>query len=486
MPRQIQPPHPAALPGRQPAHDRPAPNQPEPNQPAQLLRDAIPRAWRGLFTADPVDRLLPWDLAETRVAAAARKAGAETVQLGESRQHRPLRLHRFGRAPRRSLWYAGPHANEPVGVSTVVTLAEALAAHPEFLERGVGFDLLVCVDPDAHAANEPWFPGYAGDLRTYYENLYRPARGEFCDWDMPFELETGGRVFRRESQLPEGRALAAALELSRPRVVMSLHNAEVGGMYFHQIGGDAGLGAALAMIPPAFGVPTEPAPIDAPGEQPIAPGVFPLAGLADMYGPAFDTASEDPLSILVMGESAMTWSLRYGAASIVTEIPLWSPVDALPAPGQTLAGVASQASRRLRDLGEWLTGFCRENAQYLPGSDARARSVRDSIGMLAGLSTMLTGMADSPQGPGPATEEDVRRWWLMLGLSVPQRSLGMLLGALRANGAPPDALAAAATRFDGAEALLEGYHYRFHPVDAVSGIQIAAGITAIANLETHG
>ncbi|ALN14464.1 hypothetical protein [Acidipropionibacterium acidipropionici] len=450
----------------------------------QLLHDALPQRWRGLFTAPIVNRFLTWTDAEARVQAAAQKAGAQIITVGESRQHRPLHLYRFGEATRRTFWYAGPHANEPVGVSTVVSLAEALASHPEYFDAA-GFDLMVCVDPDSHVANEHWFPGYAGGLRSYYENLYRPARSEFCDWDMPFELDAGDRTFRRESQLPEGDALRKALDISRPQIVMSLHNAEVGGMYIHQIGGTKTLAGALSTIPGAFSIPTEPAPIDAPGEQPIAPGVFPLPSIPDMYGPLFDLTSDDPLNILVMGESAMTWSLRYGAVSLVTEVPLWSPIDALPEPGQTLADVTTGSADRLRGIAYWLTAFCEQNAALLPSSDARARSVRDSIGILAGLSAMLTALAGSPDGPNPATEEDVRRWCLMLSLSVPLRSLGMLLGALRVNSAPDGVISEAQERFDTFEALLEGYHYRFHGVDVVSGIQIAAGVAAIENLEAE-
>jgi hypothetical protein len=124
----------------------------------QLLHDALPQRWRGLFTAPIVNRFLTWTDAEARVQAAAQKVGAQIVTVGESREHRPLHLYRFGKATRRTFWYAGPHANEPVGVSTVVSLAEALAAHPEYLDT-IGFDLMVCVDPDSHVANEHWFPG---------------------------------------------------------------------------------------------------------------------------------------------------------------------------------------------------------------------------------------------------------------------------------------------------------------------------------------
>ncbi|MGO3363725.1 MAG: hypothetical protein ACTIL2_14920 [Corynebacterium sp.] len=449
------------------------------------VQSVLPEAWSGLFPEPSVNHLLPLAEADARVLAASRAVGAEVIEVGQSRQGRPITLHRFGTSPVRSLWYGGPHANEAVGVSTIVTLAEALAAQPGYLDK-CGFDLITCIDPDAHALNEHWFPGFDGDPATYFSQMYRPPMDEFVDWDMPVEITNSHGTFRREPRHPEGRALFAALELSRPAVVMALHNAEIGGMYYHQIGGTPELASALSRIPAEFGIPAEPTPIDAPDAAPLAPGVFPLPGVTDMFGPLIDATPDDPTSVLTMGESAMTWSLGYGAVSIVPEIPFWSPVEPRPKQDATLADVAGASAQRLAASADTLSGLCTRYADSLPESNARARSVRDAVGMLRGLSALLTSLGDGPHGTQPATPEDVRRWGIMLGLSTPQRYVGMLLNALEdaapENAAPGDAVDEVRDLFDTNTDLLNRYSYRFHGIGTLVDIQLATGFTAIDSL----
>ena len=118
-------------------------------------------------------RLLPLEEARSRLGAAAEAVGAESLVLGSSREGRPIELVRFGSGEQRVLWYAGPHANEPIGVTTIVELAERLVARPDLLAGPIGWDLVLNVDPDGHVRNEAWMDT-PSDNQSYFRHFFRP------------------------------------------------------------------------------------------------------------------------------------------------------------------------------------------------------------------------------------------------------------------------------------------------------------------------
>ena len=406
---------------------------------------------------DPPSRtgLLTLADAETRLTHATETLRAERVPLGRSRSGRQLTLHRLGAGARRSFWYAGPHANEPVGVSAIVELAERLIAHPEVLRGEIGFDLLLCVDPDSYVLNENWF-GPQIDPISYYRGLYRPAINESPDSDLPAEYSSSSATLRREPTLPESRALRAGVDLSRPLVLNALHNAELGGAHFCVLGDRGGLAAQLSALPQRFGLPREEAMLDDPAAQPIAAGVFPLPP----------------------GESAAVWCARYGTVSMVPELPYWSVAEEGPAAAVTMAELARATGRELSGFADWLAEFVQSHLAALPSDNPRARATRNAPAMFGRLGAVLTSWADTEAAQARGTPDAVARYQVMLSVCLPLRYRGMLLAAVISAGAPARTIELAQDAFDGGLAALAKTPLIAHPVPTLVDIQLAAGLLA--------
>lgn len=418
--------------------------------------------------------------AEDRLRAAAERAGAEMVVLGESRGGRPIAMARFGRAAARSFWYAGPHANEAVGVSTIVQLAERLAVAPDVLGDEVGFDLVLCVDPDGHVLNEPWF-GPDIDPARYFRGFFRPAMDEFPDWDFPLDHTSAAGSLHREPRLPESAALRAGLELSRPIALNALHNAELGGAHFCLVGDPPGLAEELSTLPPAFAIPRESAMLDDPSAVPLAPGVFPMPDLAAACEAVLASGHPDPVTLLPFGDSAASWCRRYNTVAMVPEIPYWSVVEQAPPDGVTAGEISARTAEALARASEWFDSVLAESSNHLPDSDPRVRSVRDCVGVLARVAAGLSAWADTGDARSAATFEEVARMEHMLGSCLPQRYRGMLLTALEAHDGPPSVIAAARDAFDRGQEKIDALQLQAHPVRRLVEMQLRAGMAVTAS-----
>jgi len=428
--------------------------------------------------------LLTLDAASRRLQAAAEALGATSIPIGRSREGRPLNLVRVGAGPRRSFWYAGAHANEALGVSTIVTLAEALAAAPAALEGPVGFDLVLCLDPDGHVRNERWF-GPRIELLDYYRHFYRGAVAQTPDWDLPVEYASSGGSLSRPSGLPEAKALAAALTLSRPRTMVGLHNAEVGGAHYPVLGSASDAWSALAELTRATGIPLDDRMLDDPGADPLVEGVFPFPSLVPAYEAVLASGHPDPGSLLPMGESAAQWSTRFGTVTLVTEIPYWTPTS--PTPAVPLAEVAHRAAAEIGpqvDLFGAIVDECRD----LLEQSAHGRAVLEAPVVLAKVAAGLEAIAKASNPSQVASSQDVARLDLMLARCVPQRYLGMALTALdmptSAPSKAPRWLPTVRERFDLGLGAITSVPMTAHPIEALVSLQCRAGLLLSATEPT--
>jgi len=422
-------------------------------------------------------RLLKLQEAEDRLTAAGQRAGAQLIRVGESREGRPIQLVRFGRGEARSFWYAGPHANEVIGVSTIVELAERLADEPTILDGNVGFDLVLCIDPDGYIRNEDWF-GPSIDLTAYFRGFFRPAMAEFPDWDFPLDYSSEAGSLHRPSQLPESQALRAALELSRPIALNALHNAELGGAHFCLAGTreTRGLAQQLSELISQFDMPRETAMLDDPSAVPLAPGVFPVPDLGSACEAVLGLEHPEPASLLPFGDSAASWCTRYGTISVIPEIPYWSRVEGDAPSGCTTSDLARETAEDLAEESGWLEGVLVSNADFLPEQDPRARSLRDGVNVMRRLGAGLSAWGGSDAASGAASFEDLSRFRDMLGTCFPQRYRGMLLTALEANGAPAHAVAEAESAFAAGQAKLLALELRPHPIRTLVDVQLTTGV----------
>ncbi|MGY0499287.1 M14 family zinc carboxypeptidase [Nocardia sp. FBN12] len=435
--------------------------------------------WEPLLT-DPIDAgLLTLSEAQQRVLRAASQLEAERTVVGHSREGRPIELIRIGTGEHRSFWYGGPHSNEPVGVATVVELVERLATHPETVRGDIGFDLILCVDPDSYVRNENWFAGTV-DMAAYYRDFYRQPLSEMPDWDFPIDyLSTSGSL-KRNSTLPENKALTTALEISRPYLVYALHNAEVGGLHYIVKGADQDLIDRLSALSERFGLPIEEACVDDPSIQPLARGVFPMPSLAGTFEALLNLGHENPSSLLPFGASAAEWCQRYGAVSVVPEIPFWSVATDLTADDPTVADLARRTAHQLSAFGAWLADTVEVNSVYLPKDNPWVRSVLDSVGMFRRIPAALVAWADTGSAVEAMGPDAVARYSVMLGLCLPQRTRGMLVTALESGGAPAEIVGLASEEFESGLAALNSIPFTAHSVSTLVEVQLTTGLESTA------
>ena len=423
-------------------------------------------------------RLLTLDEASARLRTAALAVGAETIALGASREGRPIELVRFGSGATRVLWYAGPHANEPVGVATIVELAERLVASPDALSGPIGWDLVLNVDPDGHVRNEAWMDT-PGDLESYFRHFFRPPISEYPDWDLPLHYETYGGRIDREPTMPEGRALLTAVEISQPVAIVALHNAEIGGLHFY-VTGPEGLVDRYTRLLEATDMPVETRPVDDPGAARLAPGVFDMPRLDTVCEQLLASGHPDPASLLPMGDLAGNWAhKKLGTTSVIAEIPLWSVASALTATAQDERELALQTSGVLQEQAARLESLVADQPEVFDTARPLARATKDGISVLSQMGAGLAAWSGQEASRRPLTQDAIGRYQVFLERALPQRYWGMALQTLLAADAPQDAVRRAQEAFDaGMQGLLQ-LDLVAYPVEQLVELQIESGLQLI-------
>jgi hypothetical protein len=292
---------------------------------------------------------------------AAAHPGRVTVrEVGRSREGTPIHLLTVtATSPRGSALVVGqPHPNEPIGMATVMVLAERLAEAPEEVDAlGVDWHFVPCADPDATRLNEGWFSG-PWTREHYARHFFRPQGSAQVEWTFPFRYDD----FVVDAPLPETRALMAAIDLARPQVLSSLHNAELGGAYFYATPGAGSLYPRLTALCEEHGIPLHLGDPETPFSVELHPAVFSVPTAEQMYEMAVSIGI-DPAA-LVSGASSLAYAEQYGPVSgVVVELPYWRDdraADTTPDPSgvtrrdATLAALALQdeTHTRLRELFE--------------------------------------------------------------------------------------------------------------------------------------
>lgn len=240
-------------------------------------------------------------------------------RIGTSRGGDPLHLLSIGSGTRQALIVGGPHPNEPIGMLTVLALAELVATTPA-LREDFTWNFIGCLDPDGSRLNERWFPG-PYTVRNYHQHFYRPAFTDQPEWTFPVLDE---RAFF-DRTLPETEALARVIDELAPTFQYSLHNSDFGGVFFllsQDIPGVAGDFAALAA---QQGIPLSLGPVDALGWPEAGRAVYLIPPVEDVI--QADTGSAAPRH----GGSSAHYAQRHGTTTLITEVPFWQDARAADA-----------------------------------------------------------------------------------------------------------------------------------------------------------
>ncbi|GAA3799215.1 M14 family zinc carboxypeptidase [Cellulomonas soli] len=369
--------------------------------PVGSLEDILARTHRvpPMHDFPTVDALLAWfdDL------AADHPDLVSTRRIGTSRLGEPIPMVTVGHGPRRHLLFAGVHPNEPIGFRTLQHLAEQLCTDPALRDAyDATWYLVPCIDPDGTRLNEGWF---ADPTRrtTYSRRFYRPAPDEQVEWTFPFSYKDAWF----DQVLPETLALMRVIDDVQPHLMVSLHNAELGGVYYYLSEEVPGLVRALHAIPAELGLPLETGEPESPALRAMAPAVYHAISMAEEYA-YLEELGIDP-GPASCGDSSGSYAARYGTVSLVAELPYWShPLSDDDTPTATsYRDVVLSKADGLADAGGLLAAILDEAAPDLGIRSPFLRASEAFVPMLTRMAEQERVRAALPECSRPATAAEV-------------------------------------------------------------------------------
>lgn len=304
-------------------------------------------------------------------------ASTRIETIGSSRAGHPMAMLSVGKGTRHALVVAMPHPNEPIGALALLRLAELLTSDPALLAQlGLVWHFVGCADPDGTRLNEEWFPG-TYDMATYARHLYRPPFEEQFEWT----FHRPGLAQPGLAPTPESTAVARVIDTLRPELMISIHNAERGGLYAYVTEPEPALAATMASIRQTSGIPLELGQVEEDGEG-LSPGLIHAPGNV-VGGPML--CSTD-------------YAAQYGTFGLTIEPPLWADPRAEDTRRveASRAELAQRYQDHRRDLGTRLT-------QWSTSIEAELRLDSPRRRALSSLTDSVTADGDWP--PVPAGQQ---------------------------------------------------------------------------------
>lgn len=148
---------------------------------------------------------------------------------GTSVKGEPIYHVCFGTGSLKALIVAGPHAHEPIGSLTVLSLMTLLhEGSRALLDADVQWHIVPCIDPDGARLNEGWSQ-QPFTLENYMRNLYLQAPRDQVDGSFPITYKK--MVWKQPSH--EAKILQRILDQIRPDFYFPLHNYRTGGAFYY-------------------------------------------------------------------------------------------------------------------------------------------------------------------------------------------------------------------------------------------------------------
>jgi hypothetical protein len=349
-------------------------------------------------------------------------------RIGTSRLGEPLECFTLGTGARHHVIIGGVHPNEPIGSLTTQVLARlALADDPILEALDATWHIVPCIDPDGMRLNEDWF-SRPTDRLWYSTHFYRPAPDEQAEWTFPFAYKDA--YFDRV--MPETAALMRLIDDVKPAMLVSLHNSELGGVYFYISHEIPGLPQDLQAITGGLGLPLHTGEPEAPEVPEYATAVFGAIDMRQLYE-LLVAIGEDPTKH-IGGSSSADYAGRHGTFSVVAEAPQWTHPDAdddTELDGISYASVLSDKVEGLRHITEVLGAALAEAEPHLTLDTPYLRASKAFIPSIGQGAETDAHRAADPANDRPATVserfscEDLVRCFRM-------RYGGMLVHALDA------------------------------------------------------
>jgi hypothetical protein len=445
-------------------------------EPARILElvDAVPE-----FDRFPtVDDLL--DAIDSVAAAAPDRVRRR--RLGSSRLGEPIHVITIGTGPRAAVVFGGVHPNEPIGGLTALHLARTLVADSELLD-GLGYTwhIIACIDPDGTRLNEGWFSGTLA-RPDYGREFYRPAPDEQVEWTFPLAY----KELYFDRVLPETLVLMRLIDEVQPTFMCSLHNGELGGVYYYLSHPADELYPLLHAIPEHLGIPLDTGEPEAPYVPQLAPAIFGHASVAEAYEYRRELGL-DPTTDMVTGTSSGDYASRYNTFSLISELPYWAHPDAADTSASEInyATVLADRGKGLSELGEILSAVLADATPDLRIDSPHLRASRQFAPHFAEFGTQEQLRSELPENDRPATVAEVFTGYDIVHC-FRMRYGGMMLRALEVeiragNGTPT--IRAAHARLDAAyeawsREVLAGPQPTTMPIASLVGVQFGAILAA--------
>lgn len=242
--------------------------------------------------------------------------------IGETRAGASIEMFSIGEGESHALVFGGPHPCEPVGCMMIDFLSRHLCEHEEFRnEMGYQWHFIRCLDIDGMRLNEGWFKKPLTPL-NYYRYMFRPLMNEQPEMLFPIEYKS----LRFDQPFPETLALKKAIDTLRPKVMLSLHNAEFGGSYYYISHPLEGAFSLFSEIPDWFDVPLDLGESDQAGyiEQ-YAPAIFRTITVRDGYDRRLAAGVADPTQGVDWGGTSNGYAERLcNTVTLIPEVPYWT------------------------------------------------------------------------------------------------------------------------------------------------------------------
>lgn len=326
---------------------------------------------------------------------------ARYQEIGSSTKGDPISMITIGNGPDRIVVFACPHPNEPVGAMMVHFLIDELVDDPS-LREGRTWYLLPCVDPDGTRLNEGWFKG-PFNIRNYAKHYYRPRPEDQVEWTFPISYKT----FVWNTPTAETRALMNAIEIARPKVMYSLHNAGFGGVYYYISEDLKPIYETLHRIPTARGLPMSLGEPEMPWAVQFHPAVFKIPKCTDAYDYFEKYGEADPASYMTGGASSFEFAEQVSSPfCLVTEVPYFksAKIEDTSQLKETRGQVVLRGIERSRDMLHTLDRLVKETKPEMTEGAIFINAVTVFVeSSLKSLPSQERWATDSPGMDQPAT-----------------------------------------------------------------------------------
>ncbi|MDQ0376049.1 M14 family zinc carboxypeptidase [Amycolatopsis thermophila] len=340
-----------------------------------------------------------------RTLAAGYREITTLQRVGTSRHGEPLLCLTVDGEPGdpTALVFGLPHPNEPIGGLTALHLASRLCADPGLRARlRHRWRIIACIDPDGLRLNEGWLAG-PFTREHYARHFYRPAGPDQVEWTFPLDYKDA--YF--DAALPETQALMRLIDSDRPDLVCSLHNGELGGVYYYLSRAEPALHRILQEVPGHVGLPLDRGEPEAPYIVRLDDAIFQGSSIRGAYD--YLTGQGEPWTNAA-GDSTASYAGRYGALTLVTELPYWTS-EAADDDGPAGTGYASALAahaQALTDLSSLMAETITAVTPELMVPDSPFwRASRSFAGMMAAAGRSARRRSAQPDTDREATVAEV-------------------------------------------------------------------------------